>query len=907
MNLKKLFAVLFGIQMVFVFCLGVLTLILFRNQSNLNKSQNVHFLSNQLADELRQSSDDLTRMARAYVATRNPEFEREYWTVLDIRNGKLPRPINYNRIYWDFVSVTGLKPRPDGETISLQDLMIREGFTKSEFEKLAEAQRNSDGLVKTETIAMHAVKGLFDDGTGNFTIRRKPDQEMANRIMNDESYYKNKVAIMKPIDEFFVMIENRTVGEVVRYERNSKYLLISIMSLIAIIIGTFLVSYITIKRQITRRMRAEEKLKIYEHTIKSINDIVNIANLNDNIILVNPAFCKAYGYSEEELIGKHSSLFWSERNPKEMVAEILPATLKGGWKGELYNKRKNGTEFPIHLSTAIIKNDSGTPIAVVGIARDITKEKESEIMKNSLYKISEAVNQTTDMDSFYRQIHEIVKELMPADNFYIALIDPDSDLLSFPYFIDEMDPPISSKKLGRGCTEYVLRTGKAIIIDKALDEELRLAGEVEIIGAPSEVWLGVPLKISGSTIGVMVVQDYKNENAYTIKEKQILIFVSEHVASAIYKKRTEEKVRQLASIVDSSEDAIIGKNLAGIVTSWNNAAEKIYGYTESEMIGKSISLLIPPGKEDDLPKIMDKIRSGENILAYETVRRRKDGRDIQMSLTVSSIKDTNGRIVAASTIGHDITERKQAEIIIQQKNDQLQELNATKDKFFSIIAHDLKSPFHGFLGLTKEIIQSASNISVKELTQLGSTMYQAADNLFKLLQNLLEWAQMQSGSASIVLKDILLTNMITEYVEAIKVRSEQKGISIINMVTEPIYAYADEKMINSVLMNLLSNAVKFTPRNGTVKIKAKKTENQMIEISIRDTGIGMPDNVVEKLFKVGEKTGRKGTEGELSTGLGLLLCKEFIDRNGGKIWVDSQEGKGSTFSFTLPETRIIPG
>ena|ERR1039458_5338549 len=907
MNLKKLFAVLFGIQMVFVFCLGVLTLILFRNQSNLNKSQNVHFLSNQLADELRQSSDDLTRMARAYVATRNPEFEREYWTVLDIRNGKLPRPINYNRIYWDFVSVTGLKPRPDGETISLQDLMIREGFTKSEFEKLAEAQKNSDGLVKTETIAMHAVKGLFDDGTGNFTIRRKPDQEMANRIMNDESYYKNKVAIMKPIDEFFVMIENRTVGEVVRYERNSKYLLISIMSLIAIIIGTFLVSYITIKRQITRRMRAEEKLKIYEHTIKSINDIVNIANLNDNIILVNPAFCKAYGYSEEELIGKHSSLFWSERNPKEMVAEILPATLKGGWKGELYNKRKNGTEFPIHLSTAIIKNDSGTPIAVVGIARDITKEKESEIMKNSLYKISEAVNQTTDMDSFYRQIHEIVKELMPADNFYIALIDPDSDLLSFPYFIDEMDPPISSKKLGRGCTEYVLRTGKAIIIDKALDEELRLAGEVEIIGAPSEVWLGVPLKISGSTIGVMVVQDYKNENAYTIKEKQILIFVSEHVASAIYKKRTEEKVRQLASIVDSSEDAIIGKNLAGIVTSWNNAAEKIYGYTESEMIGKSISLLIPPGKEDDLSKIMDKIRSGENILAYETVRRRKDGRDIQMSLTVSSIKDTNGRIVAASTIGHDITERKQAEIIIQQKNDQLQELNATKDKFFSIIAHDLKSPFHGFLGLTKEIIQSASNISVKELTQLGSTMYQAADNLFKLLQNLLEWAQMQSGSASIVLKDILLTNMITEYVEAIKVRSEQKGISIINMVTEPIYAYADEKMINSVLMNLLSNAVKFTPRNGTVKIKAKKTENQMIEISIRDTGIGMPDNVVEKLFKVGEKTGRKGTEGELSTGLGLLLCKEFIDRNGGKIWVDSQEGKGSTFSFTLPETRIIPG
>src|ERR1035437_9892053 len=150
MNLKKLFLILFSIQMVLVICLGVLTLILFRNQTNLDKSQKVHFRSNQLADDLRQSSDDLTRMARAYVETRNPEFEREYWAVLDIRNGKRPRPVDYNRIYWDFVSVTGQKPRPDGEAVSLQDLMIKEGFTKAELEKLNEAQKNSDALVKTE-------------------------------------------------------------------------------------------------------------------------------------------------------------------------------------------------------------------------------------------------------------------------------------------------------------------------------------------------------------------------------------------------------------------------------------------------------------------------------------------------------------------------------------------------------------------------------------------------------------------------------------------------------------------------------------------------------------------------------------------------------------------------------------
>jgi signal transduction histidine kinase len=158
---------------------------------------------------------------------------------------------------------------------------------------------------------------------------------------------------------------------------------------------------------------------------------------------------------------------------------------------------------------------------------------------------------------------------------------------------------------------------------------------------------------------------------------------------------------------------------------------------------------------------------------------------------------------------------------------------------------------------------------------------------------------MQSGSASIVLKDILLTNMIVENVEAIKVRCELKEISLNNMVIDQIHAYADEKMINSVLLNLLSNAVKFTHRNGAITVSANETVDQMIEISIRDTGMGMPKSMVEKLFKLGEKTGRKGTDGELSTGLGLLLCKEFIDKNGGKIWVESEEGAGSTFYFTV--------
>jgi len=236
---------------------------------------------------------------------------------------------------------------------------------------------------------------------------------------------------------------------------------------------------------------------------------------------------------------------------------------------------------------------------------------------------------------------------------------------------------------------------------------------------------------------------------------------------------------------------------------------------------------------------------------------------------------------------------------VRKRTSKLHELNATKDKFFSIIAHDLRSPFMGFLNLTKSFAEEASSYSAQELAQLSNDMHQIADNLFSLLNNLLSWAQMQKGSMTFQQKELSLSDMIADNVQILKNRSGQKGISIINMVTEPVYAFADDKMINSVLMNLLSNAVKFTRQNGTVTISAENNNDGMIEISVSDTGIGMPKSVLENLFIPGEKTSRKGTEGELSTGLGLLLCKEFIVKNGGSIRFESKEGVGSKFYFTL--------
>lgn len=248
-------------------------------------------------------------------------------------------------------------------------------------------------------------------------------------------------------------------------------------------------------------------------------------------------------------------------------------------------------------------------------------------------------------------------------------------------------------------------------------------------------------------------------------------------------------------------------------------------------------------------------------------------------------------------------EIKQAELLIQNQYKQLQGLNSAKDKFFSIIAHDMRSPFQGLLSLTKIITENDGSISPEELPQLNSEIHKTVNNLFTLLKNLLDWAQMQQGAMNFSPRDYYLSEIIKEQIKIISHTSSKKNISIVNSVSDSIEVSVDEKMISSVFNNLLSNAVKFTKSGGNVIIKEKVIDNNMLEISIIDSGIGIPESISKKLFKIDEKVGRKGTDGEESTGLGLLLCKEFVEKHGGKIWVESTDGKGSTFCFTLPLSK----
>lgn len=263
------------------------------------------------------------------------------------------------------------------------------------------------------------------------------------------------------------------------------------------------------------------------------------------------------------------------------------------------------------------------------------------------------------------------------------------------------------------------------------------------------------------------------------------------------------------------------------------------------------------------------------------------------------MSDKDGNIIGTFGISRDITKNKLAEEEIKLKNELLQIINSEKDKFFSILAHDLRGPLSAFIAATEIITEEIQTMRIEEIKEITLSMKTSATNIYSLLENLLEWSRLRRGVMDFIPEKIKLKKKIEECIEILSESARKKGIEILISIREVIDVLADRHMFDTIIRNLMSNAIKFTPVGGKVTITAGYIEDHIVEIKISDSGIGMPPELKDKLFLLNEKTSRKGTEGESSTGLGLLLCKEFIEKHNGKIWVESEVGKGSTFSFTI--------
>ncbi|MFH0735620.1 MAG: hybrid sensor histidine kinase/response regulator [bacterium] len=241
-----------------------------------------------------------------------------------------------------------------------------------------------------------------------------------------------------------------------------------------------------------------------------------------------------------------------------------------------------------------------------------------------------------------------------------------------------------------------------------------------------------------------------------------------------------------------------------------------------------------------------------------------------------------------------------AKKFIEKQNDELIKVNNEKDKFFSIIAHDLKSPFTGFLSLTEMMAHEIEDFTPEELKNVVISLKDSANILYKLLENLLEWSLIKRGLSETFFERLQIGKLVMYNLEIIRAKAEQKKIILENDIKDELEVFADKNIINTVLRNLISNAAKFTNDGGKITVSAKVIESDIVEVSVKDTGMGISEKDIKRLFKIDEKVSNVGTAGESGTGLGLLLCKELIEKNNGTIKVESDIGKGTSFYFYLP-------
>jgi PAS domain S-box-containing protein len=400
---------------------------------------------------------------------------------------------------------------------------------------------------------------------------------------------------------------------------------------------------------------------------------------------------------------------------------------------------------------------------------------------------------------------------------------------------------------------------------------------------------GAPIRADGRTLGA------------------ILVF-----RDITERRRAEQTRALLAGIVDSSEDAIISKSLEGIITSWNKSAERMFGWTPEEAIGQAIYLIIPPELRDEEAMILGRLRQGQRIEHFETIRMTKDGRRFNISLTVSPVRNRNGQIIGASKTARDITERVRTEeeramLLASERaaRERAESASRAKDEFVAMISHEIRSPLNAILGWSQMLRQGKLD-QVAAANALESIERNARAQA-QLVSDLLDISRVITGKLRINARPVDITNSLESALDSIRPAAEAKQIQI-EVEREPYATVVtgDADRLQQVFWNLLSNAVKFTPRGGRVEIKVSRVESEL-EIAIADTGAGIGAEFLPYIFDRFTQADTTTARRHAGLGLGLAIVRHMVELHGGTVQAESRGvGQGSTFRVTLPVRALNP-
>jgi two-component system cell cycle sensor histidine kinase/response regulator CckA len=644
-----------------------------------------------------------------------------------------------------------------------------------------------------------------------------------------------------------------------------------------------------------------------EQLVECAPEAISILDPEYRITRLNGEFTRIFGFSPAEALGQRidSLIVPPDRSSEtQWITELLVKGQKVAL--ETKRQRKDGTLIDVFISTAPIVVE-GEQVALCVLYRDISEQKRAEALNSALFRITQKTSSGEDLQHFYAAVHGIVGELMYARNLYIAVYDPLTQLLSFPYFEDEEDSRPAPKKLGKGLTEYVLRTGEPTLCTPEVFEVLVKRGEVELIGAPSLDWLGVPLKAGNNTFGVLVVQSYSGNVRFGEKEKEILTFVSQQLASAIERKRNEEALRRsetrYRSLVQSAVYGIYRSSLEGRFFDVNPALITMLGYESVEEVlalDPKSDVFLDPSEQ---ARVMGEFQRGARLDNVEVRWKRKDESAITVRLSGRVVNSPEETAEVVEIIAEDITERR----VLENQFRQAQKMEAV-GRLAGGVAHDFNNLLMVISGYTEVLLEQTRKSN--PLYPKIEAIHQATDRATTLTRQLLAFSRKQLLELKVV--DL---NIIVEDMERLLRPLIGENIELETQLALDIgRTRADAGQIEQVIMNLVVNSKDAMPHGGKITIQSAnaklnnedvRRENTYIQpglyvvLSVADTGDGMDKETQLRIFEPFFTTKEKGK----GTGLGLSTVYGIIKQSGGYVLVESEPRHGTTFRIYLPRVE----
>ncbi|GAB4459606.1 MAG: hypothetical protein Kow0070_14790 [Anaerolineales bacterium] len=717
-------------------------------------------------------------------------------------------------------------------------------------------------------------------------------------------------------------------------------------------------------RQVTDQLAlALENARLFQETQRSeaelralfaaMNDVIIVYDKDGTYVHIAPTNPSLLVRPPAEMVGKNIR----DVLPPDLYEPVMKAILDALNSDEIVR-----IEYPLEIQGSRFWFDANvsklSETEVFWVAHDITDRKINELTQDAITHITESALTAQSVEELLRSVHESLLPLLPAKNFFVALYDPKIQLITFPYHADEYDDDWTPRKLGRGLTSYVIRSGKRLRITPEIFADLEAAGEIVSDGAPSVDWLGVPMKSRGAVRGVMAVQTYDPVTRLTERHAEILEAIAAQTSAALERLEAREALErrniylaasaEIGRLVTSTLDLntifaqtvnLVSDRLGFYFAAIYQMDEDGYHVILREATGgagekmKAQRYRVPVGSQTVIGKAAEK---GEIVIINNTATDRlyqpnplllDTQSEVAIPLKVSG--KALGVIDIQSTQPHAFT--SDALSILQSLADQvavainnailylesqeliknLQEVDKLKSQFLANMSHELRTPLNSIIGFSRVILKGIDGPITDMQQQDLTAIYNSGQHLLGLINDILDLARIEAGKMELNFEEVHLAEMIHSVFSTAKGLVKEKPIQLIEKVPPEMPTIRGDTMrVRQILLNLISNAAKFTDEGFiTVETSVQKAPNGKFEalIKVIDTGPGISPEGQEKLFKAFSQVDGSATRKTGGSGLGLSICANLVQLHGGRIGVESEEGKGSTFWFTMPLFRQPDG